>query len=126
MDGRTSAMWFQIITAILILFGLFFIFFGLRVFSDAAPLIPHEALMPWTSALYGTVMVGWGATLFLVGHIAFRRKDRELKRALLAGLAAWLALEAVASAWFGVWFNVGVDIVVFILFAIPLFRTDSA
>jgi heme/copper-type cytochrome/quinol oxidase subunit 3 len=126
MNGRTSAMWFRIVTAILTLFGLFFIFFGLRVFSDAVPLIPHEVLLPWTSALYGTVMVGWGVTLFLVGHIAFRRNDHELKRALLAGLAAWLVLEAAASAWFGVWFNVGVDIVVFILFAFPLFRADSA
>jgi len=126
MNGRTFAIWFRIVTAILSLFGLFFVFFGLRIFSDAVSLIPHEVLLPWTSALYGTIMVGWGVTLFLVGRIAFRRKDRELKTALLAGLAAWLALEAVASVWFGVWFNVGVDIVVFMLFAIPLFRQDSA
>src|SRR5579863_6612135 len=126
MNERTPAMWFRVVTAILILFGLFFVFFGLRVFSDAVPLIPHEVLSPWTSALYGTIMVGWGVTLFIVGHIAFRRKDRELKRALLAGLAAWLALEAAASVWFGVWFNVGVDIAVFMLFAIPLFYADSA
>jgi len=126
MNERTPAMWFRVVTAILILFGLFFVFFGLRVFSDAVPLIPHEALLPWTSALYGTIMVGWGVTLFFVGHIAFRRKDRELKKALLAGLAAWLALEAAASVWLGVWFNVGVDIAVFVLFAIPLFYADSA
>lgn len=126
MNGPTSAMWFRIVTAILSLFGLFFVFFGLRVFSDVVPLIPHEVLLPWTSALYGTIMVGWGVTLFFVGHIAFRRKDPELKKALLAGLTAWLALEAAASVWFGVWFNVGVDIVVFMLFAIPLFRADSA
>jgi hypothetical protein len=118
-------MWFQIVTAILILFGLFFVFFGLRVFSDAVPLIPHEVLLPWTSALYGTIMVGWGVMLFFVGRLAFRRKDGELKRALLTGLAAWLALEAAASAWLGVWFNVGVDIVVFILFAIPLFQPPA-
>lgn len=126
MNEGAFVTWFRVVTALLTLFGLFFIFFGLRVFSDAVPLIPHEVLLPWTSALYGTVMVGWGVTLFLVGQVAFRRKDHELKRALLAGLAAWLALEAAASAWFGVWFNVGVDIVVFILFAIPLFRADSA
>ena len=126
MNEGAYVTWFRVVTAILSLFGLFFIFFGLRVFSDTVPLIPHAVLLPWTSALYGTVMVGWGATLFLVGQIAFRRKDHELKRALLAGLAVWLALEALASAWFGVWFNVGVDVVVFILFAIPLFRSDSA
>lgn len=122
MNARTSAIWFRIVTAILILFGLFFVFFGLRVFSDAVPLIPRDALLPWTSTLYGTIMVGWGTTLFVVGRRAFRRNDEELKRELLAGLAVWLVLEAAASAWFGVWFNVGVDVAVFILFAVPLLR----
>ena len=126
MNGHFSAMWFRIVTTILILFGLFFIFFGLRTFSDVVPIIPHEALLPWESALYGAIMVGWGVTLFFVGRLAFRRKDDEIKRALLMGLAVWLALEAAASAWLGVWFNVGVDIIVFILFAIPLFRADAA
>jgi len=126
MNGRLSAIWFRIVTAILILFGLFFIFFGLRMFSDVIPIIPHELLLRWESALYGAIMVGWGVTLFFVGRLAFRRKDSELKRALVVGLAAWLALEAAASAWLGVWFNVGVDIVVFILFALPLFRANGA
>ncbi len=126
MNGCISAMWFRIVTAILILFGLFFIFFGLRMFSEVVPIIPREVLLPWESALYGAIMVGWGVTLFFVGRLAFRRKDSELKRALVVGLATWLALEAAASAWFGVWFNVGVDIAVFILFAIPLFRANGA
>jgi len=126
MNGRVSAMWFRIVTAILILFGLSFIFFGLRMFSEVVPIIPHDVLLPWESALYGAIMVGWGVTLFFVGRLAFRRKDSELKRALVVGLAAWLALEAAASAWLGVWFNVGVDVAVFILFAIPLFRENGA
>jgi hypothetical protein len=126
MNGRTAAMWFRIVTSILILFGLFFACFGFKVFSDVIRLIPHEVLLPWTSALYGTIMVGWGVTLLLVGRVAFRQQDGELKRALLMGLATWLALEAAASAWLGVWFNVGVDLAVFILFAIPLFRARGA
>lgn len=126
MNGHISAMWFRIVTAILILFGLFFIFFGLRIFSQVIPIIPPKVLLPWESALYGAIMVGWGVTLFFGGRLAFRRNDGELKRTLLAGLAAWLVLEAGASAWLGVWFNVGVDIAVFILLAIPLFRADRA
>lgn len=125
MNAHTSVMWFRIMTVVLILFGLFFVFFGLRTFSDAVPLVARNVLLPWSSALYGTVMVGWGVTLLRVGRLAFRRNDDELKRALLAGLAAWLVLEAAASAWFGVWFNVGVDVVVFILFAVPLLRANS-
>lgn len=124
MSGRILARWFRIVTAILILFGLCFIFFGLRIVSEVIPIVAHEVLLPWESALYGAIMVGWGVTLFLVGRVAFRRRDTELKRVLVAGLAVWLALEAAASAWLGVWFNVGVDLAVFLLFAIPLLRSD--
>ena len=125
MNDRMFALWFRIVTIILILFGLLFIFFGLSIFSDKVPLISHDVLLPWESALYGAIMVGWGVTLMLVGRLAFRRKDRDLKRALLAGLAVWLTLEAVASAWLGVWFNVGVDIAVLLLFGAPLLRPIS-
>lgn len=120
MNSRKSAVWFRAVTIILILFGLLFVFFGLRIFSDNVALIPRDVLLPWESALYGAIMLGWGVTLLLVGRAAFRRDDRELKRALLVGLAVWLAVEAAASAWFDVWFNVGVDVVVLVLFGIPL------
>ncbi len=126
INGRSSETWFRIVTAILILFGLLYIFFGLRIFSELIPIIRHEVLLPWESALYGAIMVGWGVTLFFVGRLAFRRNDAELKRALLIGLAVWLALEAAASAWLGVWFNVGVDLAVFILFFIPLVHANGA
>ena len=117
-----SRVWFQAITVILIGFGLLYIFAGLRIFSDNVALVPREVLLPWESALYGAIMVGWGMTLLLAGRIAFHRHDAELKRALLAGLAVWLTLEAAASAWFGVWFTVGVDFVVLALFSPPLLR----
>jgi hypothetical protein len=120
MNSRKSAVWFRAVTIILILFGLLYVFFGLRIFSDNVALIRRDVLLPWESALYGAIMLGWGVTLLLVGRAAFRRDDLELKRALLVGLAAWLAVEAAASAWFGVWFNVGVDVVVLVLFGVPL------
>ena len=117
------SIWFRAVSIILVLFGLVYVVFGLRIFSYALPLIPRDVLLPWESALYGAIMLGWGVTLLLVGRIAFGRRDRDLKRALVLGLAAWLAVEALASAWFGVWFNVGVDVVVFALFAVPLLRS---
>ena len=125
MNDRVFTAWFQTVTVILILFGLLYVFFGLRVFSDIVALVPHDVLLPWESALYGAVMVGWGVTLLLTGRIAFRRQDPELKRALLAGLAGWLTIEAAASAWFGVWFNVGVDIIVLGFFSVPLLRSTG-
>ena len=107
--------WFSTVSAILVLFGILYVFFGLKILP-----VQREVLLPWESALYGAVMMGWGATLWLAGRIAFRRNDSELKRALLAGLALWLFVEAAASAWLGVWFNVGVDAAVLVLFAVPL------
>ena len=109
--------WFLTVSTILVLFGLLYVFFGLKVLP-----VPPEVLLPWESALYGSVMIGWGVTLVLAGKIAFRRDDRELKGALLAGLALWLVFEAAASAWLGVWFNVGVDVMVLMLFTVPLLR----
>ena len=122
MNKQQLALWFKVITIILIGFGLLYFFFGLKIFSNVAPLIPPSVLLDWESALYGAIMLGWGVTLFLLGRIAFKRDDKELKRVLLIGLAVWLAFEAVASAWLSVWFNVGVDVAVAGLFAFPLLR----
>ena len=120
MNKQRLATWFRIVAIVLILFGLLYVFFGLRIFSDNIALIPHDVLLPWESALYGAIMLGWGVTLLFVGRIAFKREDRELKFVLFVGIAVWLGVEAAASAWFGVWFNVGVDMVVLALFAVPL------
>jgi hypothetical protein len=122
MNKQQLTVWFKTVTIILIGFGLLYFFFGLKIFSNTIGLIPHNVLLDWESALYGAIMLGWGVTLFLLGRIAFKREDKELKRVLLIGLTVWLVAEAAASAWFGVWFNVGVDIVVLALFAVPLLR----
>ena len=77
-------------------------------------------LLSWESAIYGAIMIGWGATLLLIGRLAFIRKDAELMKIMLFGLAIWLIIEAVYSLYLGVLFNVGVDIAVLVLFSIPL------
>lgn len=120
VNRRAISIWFRAVAIILVLFGLLYVFFGLKVFAYSIPLIPRDVLLPWESALYGAIMLGWGITLLLIGRLAFDRDDRDLKRALFAGLVVWLFTEATASAWFGVWFNVGVDVAVLALFAFPL------
>ena len=115
MNKHQFALWFRIVSVILVLFGITYVFFGLKILP-----VPHTVLLGWESALYGAIMTGWGVTLVLVGRIAFRRSDTELKQALLVGLGVWLAIEAAASVWFGVWFNVGVDVGVLALFVVPL------
>ena len=68
MTNQQFALWFRVVSAILVLFGLIYVFFGLKIL----PVSP-AVLLPWESALYGAIMMGWGVTLLLVGRIAFRR-----------------------------------------------------
>jgi hypothetical protein len=98
LNKQQFALWFRVVSVILVLFGILYVFFGLKILP-----VSRAVLLDWESALYGAIMMGWGVTL-------------------LIGLAVWLGVEAAASAWFGVWFNVGVDVGVLILFAIPLLR----
>ena len=118
MQHGTLKVWFFAVSTVLVLFGILFVFFGLKVLP-----VSTEVLLPWESSLYGAIMVGWGATLLLIGGIAFHREDPELKRALWVGLTLWLVIEAAASAYFKVWFNVGVDAAVLILFRSHCYAT---
>ena len=120
MNQKQLLLWFSAVSAILVLFGITYVFFGLHI------LPVHNNLVHWESALYGAIMIGWGLTLLLVGRIAFKRADRELMRALLYGLTAWLVVEAAASVYFKVWFNVGVDAAVLVLFAVPLIKSRNS
>ncbi|MFZ3167904.1 MAG: hypothetical protein WA130_09845 [Candidatus Methanoperedens sp.] len=118
MSTKQMSIWFSTISVILVLWGIVFAFFGL----DILPVINKDILLPWESALYGAIMMGWGVTLFMVGRIAFRRNDVELMKAMLYGIVLWLIVEGLFSAYLGVWFNVGVDIGVLILFSYPIIK----
>ena len=98
--------------------GLFFAFVGLAVLP-----VNRQVLSPWQNAVYGATFMGWGATLFFVGRLAFRRRDSELMKALLYGLFVWFPVESLFSAYFRVWFNVGVDVAVLAVLTLPLIIT---
>ncbi len=115
MTVKGLATWFSAISTVLVLWGTVFAFFGLGVLP-----VDRNVLLAWESAIYGAIMMGWGTTLLLVGRVALRKQDPDLKRYLLVGIAVWLLVEAVFSARFGVWFNVGVDAAVMALFSVPL------
>jgi len=117
MNPRSLMLWFSVISGILVLWGIVFAFFGLGILP-----VDRDVLLPWESAIYGAIMMGWGTTLFLAGRIAFRRNDTELMRTLLYGIFVWLVVEAMFSAYLGVWFNVGVDIGVLFLFSFPMIK----
>lgn len=108
-------VWFCLISCILVLAGIVYCIFGLSILP-----VDKSILVPWGSAIYGAIMMGWGTTLFLIGRLAFRRNDLELMKIMLFGIFIWLVIEALFSAYLGVFFNVGVDIAVFVLFSLPL------
>src|SRR5215469_2025816 len=110
-------VWFSVVSAILVVVGVVFAFFGL----DILP-VSKNVLLQWESAIYGAIMIGWGTTLFLAGRLAFRRNDAELMKILLFGLIVWLVVEAIFSFYLGVFFNVGVDLAVLALFSFPLMK----
>ena len=125
MNKQQLALWFKAVAIVLIGFGLFYYLFGFTFFTDTVKLIPRSVLVDWEAALYGAVLFGWGTTLFLLGRIAFKRDDKELKRVLFIGLAVWLALEAIATIRLDIWFDAGVDVMVAVLFAIPLLISSA-
>ncbi len=73
MRTKQMTIWFSTISIILVLWGIVFAVFGL----DILPVMNKDILLPWESALYGAIMMGWGVTLFMVGRIAFSRNDRS-------------------------------------------------
>jgi cation transport ATPase len=117
MNNKLLMTWFSVVSVILVLVGAFFAFFGLGVLP-----VNKDVLLQWESAIYGAIMMGWGATLLYAGRLAFRRNDTELMKILLVGLAVWLIVEALFSLYLGVFFNVGVDIGVLALFSFPLIK----
>ncbi len=121
MNSKYFATWFRIVSIILVLFGITYTFFGLKILP-----VNSNVLLDWESALYGALMIGWGITLFLVGRIAFQRNDKEIMKALLSGITMWLIIEGLFSAYLHVWFNVGVDIGVLLLFAYPLIKVINS
>jgi hypothetical protein len=82
MTVKRLKLWFDTVCTILVLAGVVFAFFGV----DILP-VERSVLLKWGSAIYGSLMMGWGTTLLLVGQVAFRRGDRELVRALAVGLS---------------------------------------
>jgi hypothetical protein len=111
-------------SVILILWGIYFAFWGFGVFVDMG-ILPANNLLAWESGLYGAIMMGWGLTLFFVGRIAFERNDKELLRALYLGLLLWLLVEAYFSITLSVWFNVAVDITLIAMVSLVLLNRNK-
>ncbi|MGH2582876.1 MAG: hypothetical protein ACRDFQ_08260 [Anaerolineales bacterium] len=124
MKSTTLTRLFSLLSLILIAWGIYFTAWGFEFFAEVG-ILPAESLVSWEGAIYGSMMIGWGVTLFIVGRIAIQRNDAETLKAILLGLSIWLILESVFSAYLKVWFNIGVALGVLALFGVVLRQAIS-
>ena len=122
MNQKKSILWFTVAGIIGILFGIFYAFFGLVGFPAYRELIPKEVMNPWSNGLYGSTFIGFSVLLFFIGRHAFQKNDKDLMKALLYGIYAWLIVEALFSLYYGVLFNMGVDVALAIVLGFPLIK----
>lgn len=122
MNKNTSTLWMSVVGVIGIVFGVFYAFFGLAGFPAYGALIPKDVITSWSNGLYGSTFIGFSVLLFFAGRHAFQNNDKELMKALLYGIYAWLSVEAAFSIYYSVYFNVGVDILLAIVLGYPLIK----
>jgi len=73
MDIKLLMLWFSVVSAILVLAGVVFAFFGL----DILP-VSKNVLLQWESAIYGAIMIGWGQPFSLPEDLHFEGMTRSL------------------------------------------------
>lgn len=117
MSSKLLMTWFTVVSALLVLAGVFFAFFGFGVLNVGKDVLPQFA-----SAIYGALMVGWGTTLLIAGRLAIRRDDVELLTCLLVGLSVWLIVDSLFSMYYGAFANVAVNAAMLTLFGFPLIK----
>lgn len=122
MSKRKSVIFYSIVGAIAVLFGIFYAFFGLDGLPIYQKFVPDKVYTDWSNGLYGSVFIGFGVLLFFIGRYAFQKSDRSLMKMLLYGINSWLIVEALFSLYYGIYFNVGVDIVLMAFLSFPLLQ----
>jgi hypothetical protein len=55
LNKQQFALWFRVVSVILVLFGILYVFFGLKILP-----VSRAVLLDWESALCGAIMMGWG------------------------------------------------------------------
>lgn len=119
---QNSIHWYSAVGVICVLFGIFYAFFGLETLPVYKKFVSDHVYTHWSNGLYGSTFIGFSVLLFFVGRYAFQKNDTSLMKALLAGIASWLVVEAFFSILYGIYINVGVDIVLAAALCLPLIK----
>ena len=72
------------------------------------------------AAIGGGVMLGWGATLWLLVRLLFAREPAAVKTIIMTGITVWFVTDSAASILAGAPVNAVLNVVFLLLFALPL------
>ena len=127
--------WLLAASAGVVLFGLALVMapaltlqgFSLLVYADGQRLGSYgpEAVqyISLVHAVIGAVMIGWGVVLALVVRGPFASGAPIGWQVIAASIAAWFVPDTTYSLWSGFWQNAVLNLVFFLVFAIPLAAT---
>lgn len=133
MSFTTRKLWLETASIILGLVGLVICMSALpalslptRLLADAVFWPPDAAqslAAPETrllAAIGGGVMLGWGATLWLLVRLLFAREPAAVKTIIMTGITVWFVADSTASILAGAPVNAVLNIGFLLLFALPL------
>jgi hypothetical protein len=120
MKQNQLISWITIAGIIGIAFGIFYSIFGLEGLPVYQKFVPVESLEGWSRGLYGSTFIGFSVLLLLGGRRAIQKKDKELGKILVYGIAAWIGYEALMSLIYGVYINILVDVALIVFLSYPL------
>ena len=128
-------LWLAVVSAGVVAAGLVMVLapgltrrlFSLLVFASPETIdgfgAPAARYIAVAHGVLGAVMIGWGAALLAILLGPFRHGSREAWVAVTVSLAAWFVADTALSLATGFWQNAVLNVVLVVLFAVPLGAT---
>lgn len=124
--------WLTYTAEFTVLFGLFMVLapgltqqaFGLLIFQDAAQLSAFDsqatAYIELAHAVMGSVMVGWGALIFMLVRKLNVKDAKETCHMITISVLLWYVPDTAFSLYSGFWQNAVLNTSFAVLYAVPL------
>ena len=116
MQSTILRSWVLIVSGIVVLAGLAFVFIDPSIYPVDNSIMPRLV-----QGILGATLMGWGSTMLLVARYAFMNEKPELLRLLLYGFLVWAPVDMVVSVYYQAWFNVALNLAILALAGVPLY-----
>jgi CDP-diglyceride synthetase len=116
MPSTILRNWVLVVSGIVVLAGLAFVFIDPSIYPVDNSIIPRLV-----QGILGATLMGWGSTMLLVARYAFMNEKPELLRLLLYGFLVWAPIDMVVSIYYQAWFNVALNLAILALAGVPLY-----